>query len=105
MGLILQTRDEVANRLASDPYFEDIPILPLLPKETLSELQNRLNKLSLAGTVIVPRLGGVKEDVFGPFFDRIEVQVGFCENRIVNTTGKLVEDVIEKAASLLHLFT
>lgn len=105
MGLIITTRENVANRLLADPYFDDIPVLALMPKETLSELTNRLNKLSLAGTVIIPRLSGTMPNVHTPYFDKIEIQAGFCENRLLNTTGKPVEDVVEKAASLLHGWT
>ena len=105
MGLIITTRVNVANRLMADPYFEDIPVLALMPKETISELTNRLNKLTLAGTVIIPRLTGTMPNVFGPHFDKMEIQVGFCENRLLNATGKPVEDVVEKGASLLHGWT
>lgn len=105
MGLIITTRNEVANRLAADPYFEDIPILPLLPKETLSELENRLNRMTISGTVLIPRLGSIVDNLPGPYFDKIEVHIGFCEDRMKNNTGKLVEDAIEKAAALLHLWT
>jgi hypothetical protein len=104
MGLIIQTREAVANYLSSFPIFDDVPIEALKPKEKLSELQNRLNKLKIAGTVFVPRLGASKDDVFGPYFDHIQIEVGFCENRMLNDTGKLVEDLIEAAASILHLW-
>ncbi|HEX7860827.1 MAG TPA: chitobiase/beta-hexosaminidase C-terminal domain-containing protein [Verrucomicrobiae bacterium] len=104
MGLISQTRTAVANRLLALPYFEDIPIEPLKPKETTSELANRINKLSLAGTVIIPRLSGMHPNVHGVYFDEIEVQVGFCENRKTNTTGKDCEDVAEQAAVSLHMW-
>lgn len=104
MGLITTLRSEVADRLLADPYFEDIPVLALHPKETISELNNKINRLEIAGTVIIPRMRMTKPNLHGVYFDQIEVQVGFCENRTTNSTGKDVEDVIEKAAVLLHNF-
>lgn len=105
MGLITTTRYEVANRLLADPYFDDIPVLALNPKETISELQNRINKLAIAGTVVIARLRMTHRNLGGVYFDNIEVQVGFCENRQLNPTGKAVEDICEFAAALLHDWT
>jgi hypothetical protein len=104
MGLISQTRTAVANRLLALPYFEDIPIEALKPKETTSELANRINRLVVAGTVIIPRLTGMKPNVAGVYFDKIEVQVGFCENRKLNSTGKDCEDLVEQAVAALHMW-
>jgi hypothetical protein len=105
MGLITTLRQGVADRLTADPYFDDLPVLALKPKELVSELNNRINKLAIAGTVLVPRVSGTKRNLYGVYFDKIEVQVGWCENRQLNATGKDVEDICEVTAALLHDWT
>ncbi len=102
MGLILQLPVDVADMLLADPYFEDVPVLSLKRKERLSELQNRINNISLGGATLLKRLRSSKPNVPGPYYDEILMTVGIIENRTVNSTGKAAEDVIEKVAQLLH---
>lgn len=103
MSLRLTLQQDIVDLLKADPYFEDIEIISRKKKDTLNDIQNRVNKLSVGGAVVVRKMGGVKMNTEGPWFRDIEVQVGFCENRKVNATGKSAEDLVEYAAGLLHL--
>lgn len=104
MGLHLQLIDAVADRLLSLPYFEDIPVLARRKKDLGNEIQNTINNIGIACAVVVTELTANFPNLFGPHFDLIKLQVGVVENRLVNGTGKLAEDVIEQAANALHQY-
>jgi chitobiase/beta-hexosaminidase-like protein len=111
LDFIEKMPEEIADFLATDPYFTDIadatkniPVLAFKKKETFSEIQRRIDSIQICALVIISQASVNDPSNGGPFFDEVEVQVGFIDNRIANATGKSAEIAAAYAASVLHGF-
>lgn len=106
MSVRVQTADETANYLLADPYFADIPILSRRKKQFDNTIDARINSITIGGTVQIGRMAGVNKNVFGIHFEKMMLAVAFSQNYIAKEDSEPdVEDVIERAASILHMWT
>lgn len=93
---------DIAGRLSADDYFSDVDVLALKPKDLLSELLNRLNRLGLSVVVDVVDIECEIRNISPAVQSTFTILVLVCENRLLNATGKTGEDVAEHALTLLN---
>jgi len=103
-SFILTLKQLVADEILADPLFDDVPGIALKEKDTDSELENAINNLDIGFAVIITSLNCEMNQNRGAFFSDISVQVGVCENRLTNATGKSAEVLAERIASILPMF-
>jgi hypothetical protein len=113
-GILNSIQQESADLLLADPFFEDIAVLTEHTKEIESEIARALGPLNERGgkvgavvVVLTPNANINFENVFGPFFDDIDLVVLVSVNPTVNDdatsgTGKKASEVAENVARVLH---
>lgn len=101
--------EEIADYLLTDPIFNDIgdptknvAVIAVKPKDNLNEIQQRIDKLEICALVLVTQASCETPHNGGPFFDEVEIQVGVCDNRLINGTGKTAELIAIYVHSILH---
>jgi Chitobiase/beta-hexosaminidase C-terminal domain len=117
MSLLVSLQQQCANRLQSDPLFANVPVLT----ERIANIQSEINtalgplgsgatgKTGLVAIVLTPTADVNFDNLFGPFFDDIRIDVRIVENVTINEdpangTNVAASDAAEKVCSLLHLF-
>lgn len=113
MGLLRQLRQQIADRLAADSYFEDIPVLTEDRGDVENEIARALGtltetggKIGICAVVLTPFARIRTQELPGPYLDPLQLSVTIEENVLVNQatggTQKHCSDVAERVATLLH---
>jgi hypothetical protein len=100
---IFTLQEEIVARLLAGSFFSThaLEVLSLKKKEKLSELQKRINALTVGLAVYIPEW--TLDDRPGIHFKEIKIQVGIAENRLANDTGVDAEDIVEAVCLRLSL--
>jgi hypothetical protein len=116
MSVLVSIQQQCADRILSDPFFANVPVLNERLKDLNTEIATALapvtgagGKSGLAIVVLTPTANVHFENVFGPFFDDIRITVRVLENVTVNqdpTNGTNIPAAAaaEEICSLLHYF-
>src|SRR6266481_3234078 len=106
-GLQLTLQQLMADWLANDPYFVDVPIITEFSKDIASDINQALGYLTAGGTakagicivIVTPTADTLSVDTAGPYFDKIRMVARVIENVPINQstagTGKRALDVAE----------
>jgi hypothetical protein len=101
---IFTLQEEIVARLLAGSFFStnNLEVLSLKRKDKLSELQKRINALTVGLAVYIPEwtLDGERR---GIHFKEIKIQVGVAENRIANDSEVNAEDIVEAVCARLTL--
>jgi hypothetical protein len=103
MSILYSVQQEIADRLAADPFFAGIPVLVEVPRDLSFELQASVAAAGTWGVVMVPQAQVSAPNAPGPIFDPVEFAVRFRENTPV-ASGACALDAAETALALLHLY-
>ena len=117
-GLQLTLQQLMADWLANDPYFVDIPILTEFSKDIASDLNQALSVGLTGGTgkagiclvIVTPLAQASFADQPGPYFDHIKMVARVIENVAINQnpasgTGKRALDVAEYIHAVMRDFS
>ena len=80
-GLQLTLQQLMADWLANDPYFVDVPIITEFSKDIASDINQALGYLTAGGTakagicivIVTPTADTLSVDTAGPYFDKIRM--------------------------------
>lgn len=103
MSILYSIQQEIADRLAADPFFAAIPVLVERPRDLSFELQASAASAGTWGVVLVPQAQVAAPNAPGPIFDPVEFAVRFRENTPV-AAGPGALEAAETALALLHLY-
>lgn len=116
MGLLLQLRTQIQQRLQAVAYFADIPILT----EEIGDLENEISralgaltvtggKLGVCAVVMTARADVRNPNVPGPYLEEIGIAVHVEESVLINQsatgTQKPCSDIAEQVLAALHNWT
>lgn len=116
-GALSTLRQQIADRLRADVYFEDVAVIVEDEGELLNELQRSLGaitetggKSGLCAVVMSPRASIKNPNLSAVVLDPVVVAVHLEENTTINRdanigTGKAACDAAERALALLHFWT
>ena len=104
MSLLEQIRQEVADRISSDPLFAAVEVEIDPEKNIVAEITAKIAKLKRLVAPVVNAASVLKPDVFGPYFDEISIDVGVFHNPKIAGSGPSPCAMAERIASLLHLW-
>lgn len=107
-GVLKAIQASVADRLLSDPYFENIPVITENIGDIETAIDEAVDRLGICMVVVTPGARVTNPNVAGPWFNKIPIVVRAIENVILNrgTEGaKQASEAVEMAAILLHLHT
>jgi hypothetical protein len=99
-----QIEQEVADRIISDPLFAAVEVHVDPEKNIVATIEQKLAKLKRLVAPVVNGAGVQKPDVFGPYFDEINIDIGIFHNPIMAGAGPTVRAMAERVAALLHLW-
>lgn len=95
-------QQEIADRLAADPFFEQLPCLWELKKDIESEIEHAVSTIGGGLVVVTPTASVDSGNLPGPWYDDIGVVIQ-CYND--PTTGSELPrsmEIAEKVAAILH---
>jgi hypothetical protein len=116
-GLQLTLQQLMADWLANDPYFVDVPIITEFSKDIASDINEALGALTGGGTnkagicvvLVTPLAEANFADQPGPYFDKVKVVARVIENVPINQstagTGKRALDVAEFIHAVMRDFS
>jgi hypothetical protein len=99
-----QLEQEVADRILADPLFATVEVLVDPEKNVVEEVQR---KIALLNRLVAPVVNGysvLHPDVFGPYFDSINLDIGVFHNPKIAGAGPSPSAMAERVAALLHLW-
>jgi hypothetical protein len=99
-----QIEQEVADRIISDPLFAAVEVHVDPEKNIVATIEQKLAKLKRLVAPVVNGAGVQKPDVFGPYFDEINIDIGIFHNPIMAGAGPTVRAMAERVAALIHLW-
>jgi len=116
MSLIETIQQEVADQIAADGFFLNIPVLVESLGDTASQIERALGPVNTQGgktgavvVVTTPTANVSWPEVGGPFFDEIPITVLVAVNPVTNHdpsvgTGASALAICEEVCSVLHQF-
>jgi hypothetical protein len=116
-GLQLTLQQLMADWLANDPYFADVPVITEFSKDIASDINEALGVLTGGGTnkagicivLVTPLAEANFADQPGPYFDKVKVVARVIENVPINQstagTGKRALDVAEFIHAVMRDFS
>jgi hypothetical protein len=108
MGLLTTIQQAIADRLKTDRFFSDIPILTEKIGDIENEIQRQLGAIGVVVIVITPTANVVYTAPPGPYWHDIHVVVRVVENVVINQgqngTKKPASDIAEIISAMIHLY-
>jgi len=103
-SLIRAIKQDIADALLADPYFDTIPVMPIVQNDVLNEIQQGQYKANPV-TVLIDWLSlhNANPDNPGPWFNQGVFLVEILEIPALNISGPDVDEVAENVANTLHL--
>jgi hypothetical protein len=105
--LFTEIIEAVADFIAVDPYCMDsgIAVVAASEKKKLRELQIQIeNRINLCAVVTFGGARANHNNIPGPYFDEVDIEIQVCENRNINNTGKDAEGLAARVAQIVEDF-
>lgn len=108
--MLLSVQEELADRLRSLPYFDDIPVITEALEDFENKIEQAIQNMKIGVVIVTPRAGiASAKNVSGPYFDNISIVARVHERVTTNQkssggTGKKCLDVAENVIAALHQY-
>src|ERR1700733_6488554 len=107
-GVMANLQLDVASRLQSNAYFNDIVVLTEAKKDITYEINRAVDSIGVCVVVLSPIADVQHPNEPGPVLSEIHISISVLENVIVNQgttgTGKAAIDICENILSLIHQY-
>ncbi|MCW5557736.1 MAG: chitobiase/beta-hexosaminidase C-terminal domain-containing protein, partial [Verrucomicrobiae bacterium] len=98
-------QQEIADRLAADPFFQDIPCLWELKRDIAREIDVAMSQIGAGALVITPTASVESPNLPGPFYEDIGIVVQVYSDPVLAPALPRAMEIAEHVASLLHHWT
>lgn len=101
-GFFQTLQEEIAARLADDPFFQDIPVLWELERDIVKRVEAAISKIGAGVLVITPTATVEDPNLPGPFYGDIGIVIQVYSDPVKAKDKPRAMEIAQVVMSLLH---